>query len=591
MAASGSTGALNEWATRAVARAVDDPTWEPLLESLHRGVREQVKQLSVGKRFSELTESEQAALVERSFHETQQSATGSELVTKFSHRLGKAVTDEMLEFLFAAQRKSDEERRQQQQQQQSQLQQSSFSLVEHPSNADQMLELFSKTVINMLEASPPEMATTLRLFMNRPLPDSLRSSIWVSCLTQKIAPTNRSGAASRRAQSKSAGRAGSLEGVLRMTGKLAPSLDILMARRCHSLLDCSFVELSSRANAAFVKVVVSNFMRMLSLKMPAGPSDSFAETDQLACLAMPLVCAFRLSAGNRKRINEAPAAALPAAAAKRATEELRPKAAASKESDVDVLEDGAADSRNFMDRPNAIELALYTLLEPKHMGLLGAQEGHFFLVDKAPGVNRTLSMLLLRDPRFTRLLQGLRYDGSQASAAAAALANTTSGEAAAAAAAGAGAGGPPPASAPVSPRGALYGISLSPAISCSTAPTLEDFINELVKRGLSGLLSMRTCLFVWDQGFVVGFGAFVPLVLVSLFLGAAEELRGLNALKAVYETFTSYCQSVTTERLQRLLSTHCAAELGQLFDSAGSYALDLGETGALQAVHKQVLSH
>lgn len=583
MATGGSTGALNEWAARAVARAVDDPTWEPLLESLHRGVREQVKQLSVGKRFSELTESEQAALVERSFHETQQSASGSELVTKFSHRLGKAVTDEMLEFLFAAQRKSDEVRRQQQQQQQSQLQQSSFTLGEHPSNADQMLELFSKTVINMLEASPPEMATTLRLFVNRPLPDSLRSSIWVSCLTQKLAPVNRSGAASRRAQS--AGRAGSLEGVLRMTGKLAPSLDILMARRCHSLLDCNFVELSSRTNAAFVKVVVSNFMRMLSLKMPAGPSDSFAETDQLACLAMPLVCAFRLSAGNRKRINEAPAAALHVAA-KRAIEESRPKAP--KESDVDLLEDGAADSRNFMDRPNAIELALYTLLEPKHMGLLGAQEGRFFLVDKAPGVSRILSMLLLRDPRYTRLLQGLRYDGSQASAVAAALAN--SGDAAAASGDGGQSGGPPPGSAPVSPRGALNGISLSPAIAFSTAPTLEGFINELVKRGLAGLLSMRTCLFVWDQGFVVGFGAFMPLVLVSLFLGAAEELRGLNTLKAVYETFTSYCQSVTTESLQRLLSTHCAAELGQLFDSAGSYALDLGETGALQAVHKQVLS-
>ena len=31
-----------------------------------------------------------------------------------------------------------------------------------------------------------------------------------------------------------------------------------------------------------------------------------------------------------------------------------------------------------------------------------------------------------------------------------------------------------------------------------------DFLNESLLRGLSGLLNLETCQFVWDQCFVVG---------------------------------------------------------------------------------------
>ena len=31
-----------------------------------------------------------------------------------------------------------------------------------------------------------------------------------------------------------------------------------------------------------------------------------------------------------------------------------------------------------------------------------------------------------------------------------------------------------------------------------------DFLNECLLRGLSGLLNLETCQFVWDQCFVVG---------------------------------------------------------------------------------------
>ena len=100
---------------------------------------------------------------------------------------------------------------------------------------------------------------------------------------------------------------------------------------------------------------------------------------------------------------------------------------------------------------------------------------------------------------------------------------------------------------------------------------------------------MRTCLFVWDQGVVVGFGAMLPLVTVALLLGAAEEVRVLTTLRAAIETFSSYCAAVSVETLQRLLSQHCEAELRDVFDAGASYRLTLGEGAALQAVHKKVL--
>ena len=253
------------WASRAVAIAIDDASWEPLLESLHTGIRAQLKQLAVGKRFSELTVGEQAALVERSFYETQQNEVDAERVARFSQRLGRAVDDELLAFLQGAAQAGGAalpslgEREAQ----------GGLRLSEHVSNADQMLEVFAKTVLEMLDASPPEMASTLRLFLNRPLPECLRGSIWLSALTKRIEPQkNRRGSMSQPAAPAHATQ--QLQpppGLQVVVGKLAPSLDVLLARRCHAMLDACFGELSSRANASFLKQVVSTFMRMLGLKV------------------------------------------------------------------------------------------------------------------------------------------------------------------------------------------------------------------------------------------------------------------------------------------------------------------------------------
>lgn len=147
------------------------------------------------------------------------------------------------------------------------------------------------------------------------------------------------------------------------------------------------------------------------------------------------------------------------------------------------------------------------------------------------------------------------------------------------------------AASPRSPRGGTSdGEMSSSAPGASRAPSFDAFLNEQLKRGLSGLVSLRACLFVWDQAFIVGFGAMLPIVTVSLLLGAAEELRGLTTLRAAIETFASYCASVSVETLQRLMSQHCEKELRDVFDAGTSYRLQLGDNDALQAVHKAVLA-
>jgi hypothetical protein len=568
-----------DWAGHVVATSVNDASWEPLLESLHAGVKEQLQQLSVGKRFSELTEGEQAALVERSFHEVQQSEKGSELVTRFSHRLGKAVNDELLRFLLDMLDNNKKAGG-------GDSGGPAVQLSEHASNADQMLELFAKAVMTMLEGSPPEMASTLRLFINRPLPDCLRGSVWVACLTKKLNTTvGKSGGGAGGKREYGASKAGTeLGGMLRVTGKLAPSLDVLFARRCHALLDVSFYDLSSRSNASFVKVVTSNFMRMIGLKLPSTPSESFAEVDQISYLVVPLVCVFRLSASNRRHITEGISLSRGAAAGGGGTGGVKTH------SDLDLIEDGTSpDSRNVMERPNAIETALYSLLEPRQLGLLSAEDGKFFLVDKAPPLGRALSLLHHKDIKLLRVLETLR--GSEGGPTAGASG------AAAGAVAGAEGGAAAESGSKFSPHGGTGGgggdkgseapSSSSPAASSAT--NFDAFVNQQLKRGLSGLVNLRTCLFVWDQGFVVGFGAFLPLVVAALVLGASDELKSLTTLKAVYETLTSFCQSVSVETLQRLLSEKCGDEMRELFDGAGSYKLDYGENKALQAVHKEVL--
>eukprot|EP00603_Paraphysomonas_imperforata_P000688 CAMPEP_0114444964 /NCGR_PEP_ID=MMETSP0103-20121206/18366_1 /TAXON_ID=37642 ORGANISM="Paraphysomonas imperforata, Strain PA2" /NCGR_SAMPLE_ID=MMETSP0103 /ASSEMBLY_ACC=CAM_ASM_000201 /LENGTH=523 /DNA_ID=CAMNT_0001616535 /DNA_START=273 /DNA_END=1843 /DNA_ORIENTATION=+ len=128
---------------------------------------------------------------------------------------------------------------------------------------------------------------------------------------------------------------------------------------------------------------------------------------------------------------------------------------------------------------------------------------------------------------------------------------------------------------------ASYVTSASDALSgvgeSSVTNPFYDFLNECLLRGLSGLLNLEACQFVWDQCFVVGFAKMLPLITASLVIGCAQELLGIGHEDSVVDSWVSYCHHCSVESVQRLLSTQCASELFDLFDKSSMYALDYNE--------------
>jgi len=330
---------------------------------------------------------------------------------------------------------------------------------------------------------------------------------------------------------------------------------VLLSRRCHALLDVSFPSLSSRSNASFMKQVVSSFMRMYGFALPANASESFEEADMLMYLSVPLIITFRTNKSNKKATGVGGAGG--AGGGEGGDEE---------DGKIEFIEDDTSTgARGSIMAPLGVEAALFAMLEPRHLGLLKVEGERFSLADRAQGMNRVGSLVSARDPTLHQRLWRLKSDGAPPGSASGG---------------GGGGGG-------MSPRSGTSG----PEPSSSTATTVDAFLNDMLKKGLSGLLNLETCLFVWDQGFVVGFGAILPATIVALILGAAEELKALATLTAVIETFCSFCQSVTIPQLQKLMTEHCENELKEVFDAEGGYKLGrtAGDDGILQAMYPRLL--
>lgn len=472
---------MPEWCTKALEDATSTPEFESFVSQIHLGVAAQLQELSVGKRFAQLTPGEQAALVERTFLEMQQQDETYQL-TSFATRLGRAVDDQLVQLLMEYSTKG----------------QTPFGGgtgsgsatdtggkevrsprepkgIMHPSNVDRLLGVCSDALMGMIAASPPELMAAVKLFLNRPLPLALRSHVWDASL-------------------KSRGK--ELDDAT--FGRLAPSLDVLMARRAHSLLDFNFPELSTRSNASTLKAVTTNVLRMLGLKMPLNADDNFAEADLIAMLAVPLLVVMR------------------------ADHQIKsPRAGVSESHEFTETYSAGCDKEAG---PFYVENCLFSLLEPRHLGLLSVNSQTFVLADRAAGLTRLVTILSTKNPTLYTKLARLKPP------------DTLPGER-------------DREPAPGDPLATQRG--LGPADPLKTeATTFDDFLGEQMLRGLSGILPLETLLFVWDQGFIATFGALLPAVTAALVLGAGDELRGLSTLQSVFDVFVSYCKSVDVPHLQ-----------------------------------------
>ncbi len=136
-------------------------------------------------------------------------------------------------------------------------------------SAFQLSEMCVGIVETLLKRFPPEMASTAKIFLNRPLPVYLRKGIWSRNLSIDSIQLGR------------------------LPTRLPPSTDVLISRRILMLLEKHSPSFSSRSNAAVIKGVISNFMRSHSLPLPDS-EENFCIVDTLFFVIIPLMSTFNI---------------------------------------------------------------------------------------------------------------------------------------------------------------------------------------------------------------------------------------------------------------------------------------------------------
>ena len=133
--------------------------------------------------------------------------------------------------------------------------------------AFQLNKLCISIVETLLKRFPPEMATTAKLFLNRPFPMYLRKGIWLRYLLVDSIELDR------------------------VPSRMAPSTDVLISRRILTLLENHLPSFSSRTNAAVIKNIISSFMRSHSLPLP-DHEENLGIIDTLFFVLSPLTSTF-----------------------------------------------------------------------------------------------------------------------------------------------------------------------------------------------------------------------------------------------------------------------------------------------------------
>lgn len=580
---------LPNWASVALTQACRDENWIPLCDILHGEIKQQLEGNLVSKRFSELTETEQASLVEHHYRELC-SRGNKDHLDPFIGVMNRAVDEQLLHIILkkslnkeAVQKsgygsnsmtgdsKKDKEENQA-------MIESKREEVANETTLEFLMGEISDAVIELLEKSAPALRNTLTMFLNRPLPNQIRVYIWSKSL--------------RLDQQRLE------DGSALFAGRLAPSVDLILSRRCHALLDTSFSVVSSRANASFVKTIVTNFMRLTGMKVPDTASDNFEDMEHIVYLLIPLLVILRSNMYELLTTKVKGNTVTEAAATTNADNEDVPTGHPLLGHDprvapgtIEFFEDNYTTNLDAKisttKRINIMENALYSLLEPRFLGLVELAEigkktkrrkgeeadaeakadivastlyssnskdkkkneesitGTFKFVQRAPGMDQAVTLLSAKSPKLAKMLLSLeRYGGQDGTEADL----------------GYGATAPP---------GKIREHEITYFV-LSQSTTWREFMNEMLLRGLSGLLNLEVTLFIWDQGFVTDFGAMLPCALIALIVGAGPEIGSLVSYRNVVETFISFCRTVDVEQMQRLLVEHCENEMKEFGQMEGA---------------------
>lgn len=466
-----------------MSSACQGDRWQELLEELSKGTQQQLQELvgsadkdSTGssrpKRFAELNDAVQSAIVERQMHELQQQK--STVLKSFNQGLMRACDEYLIKCL--------------------ETNESQKSLLRR------LVDLSTDCASAALLGDPPLLASaqthththTLKLFLNRPIPASLRVSVWASLLRASAVDMPKT----------------------LVTGRLPPATDVLISRRCLSLLDNFFPDISTRVIAAVIKEVIVIALKTHGIPLPTKEDDC-STLDQLFFLAVPLVSVFVVSTGSK-----------------------------SSGSVISYASSGDSIGSVSIEQPHAalsVARALMCMAGPRHLSLSAEMKS---LVPSSPALAKTISLLESKDPNFIKMLLALRRDYFFSASSSSSSSSTASTSVSAS-----------------SKLQAESELEFPPNTLAESSTHFSEYLDEHLKRGLMALLPLDTCLFVWDQCLVAGSGMMLPLCLTALVMGAEPRLRNLTLLTNATDVFYSYCRCVQIRALQRLITVHCGSEL------------------------------
>lgn len=550
----------------AILEACDSESWHGLLTAIQKLSATELKDQGYN-RYSDLSQEQQIAFVEKTFFDMQQSRHHKLL--NFNARLNKAVDEELLKLIGNQSMSKNQSHNKTKNEHNRSANLSNNNIIKHESDVDYLIQYSSQSIHEILETSSPEFSSAAKLFLNRSLPVSERPFIWYSCLDIGNVPMISKGA----------------------TGRLAYSLDQTLSRRCLEILDAYFVKDSSRANAALVKTAVATFMRNNDIPLPYNDK-GYDNTDRLVFILVPLVRALRKNNTNNDGNVQ------------------------SKETELKL---SWSPTKNDKPDPQTLDKALTSMMGGAHLNQLSTaplvhpsvsleanysstltsvsaggitsttsgvtnKSGHKGLITRSNCLGYLTSMVEEMDSDLWYHLQTLEapslmseYVLSQEESE---NENENENEI-------------DPNNADDSKRSEVNKRSSSSGsdlLGWNGCKSFEDFLNSLLLRALSGLLQEDVLLFVWDQCFICkSFDKMLPVIICALLGGAAEEIKKLKNVKSAIQSFVSYGQRIDVNHLQRLITVHCSKSLHDMFEIEGNYSLGISNDGVLQAIYRRLM--
>jgi hypothetical protein len=125
--------------------------------------------------------------------------------------------------------------------------------------------------------------------------------------------------------------------------------------------------------------------------------------------------------------------------------------------------------------------------------------------------------------------------------------------------------------------------------------SFEEFLQYNMATGLALLVPLDTLTFVWDNCIIAGTFEILPLIMVSIILGNADDMINMKTTANAIQSLRNFCSKLPVSNLKRLVADNCFQEIKDLFAAvpiSNSYDMCLEENGdiIIQTIYQQLFS-